>query len=58
MWNLYLVKHPIGTFIGVAKSVKSAKQHFGEKSELTLITDEREIIRLRLEGPERIFLAI
>jgi len=58
MWNLYLVCHPLGTFILVAKSIESAIEHAGTRSAITLITDEKEILEMRLTMPEKVMLAI
>ena len=58
MWNLYLVCHPAGTFILVAKSIESAIEHAGTQASITLITDETTILEMRLTMPEKVLLAI
>jgi hypothetical protein len=65
-WNLYLVEHPLGDFIGVARNLDEALLHFGTKSKITLLGDDdkavKQIIDLRVNSRgafgERVFLAV
>lgn len=61
-WYLYLVSHPLGSFIGVARSESEARKHFGTLADITpLQQDEqaiKKVIELRLTGPEKVLLAI
>jgi len=58
MYNLYKVEHALGTFVGVARDMETAREHFGQQAKIVLIEDERTILEMRLTAPERIFLAI
>jgi hypothetical protein len=61
LWYLYLVEHPMGVFIGVARSEGEVREHFGTRVKLTpLLTDtevNEAVLNLRESGKERIFLA-
>lgn len=55
-WYLYLVEHPLGVFIGVARSESEAREHFGNRARITLMNDV-DILEARASGkPERVFL--
>ena len=61
-WYLYHVKHPVGEFIGVARSESEAKEHFGARSVITPLQTDAEasncIVNMRARGTERVMLAI
>lgn len=63
MWNLYVVRHPIGEFIGVALNQEEAREHWGQRAEITLLQDYDDVVRhlvnMRAEGKhERVFIAV
>lgn len=58
MYNLYLVSHPIGELIAVAKNEDDLRKEYGTRSTWVQI-NVTDIIQRRAEGKsERIFLAV
>jgi hypothetical protein len=57
-YYLFLVRHPAGEFIGVAKHLADARLHWGHGSEIEMISAQ-DILNRRAQGlPERVILAI
>lgn len=63
MWHLYHVKHPIGEFLGFARSMEEARAHWGTRATITEPQSYEDavdlLLSLRASGKsERIFIAI
>ena len=59
--ELFLIKSPLGTFIGIATNIDEARVHWGTMSDIRPIANEHDLTDIvtneRLHGPERILLA-
>ena len=56
-FNLYMIKHPAGEFIGVGQKLEKVREHFGTKAEITLIDQESQITDLDKGKVPPVFLA-